>query len=154
MDENNESLVPLNLVINKVDISKMKIKEYDSFISEHLKKYDYQVTNGNKEQAATDKAVLNKLEKALSDSRKEHFREYEEKKKELIAVEKKVKAMSNRLKDGINALKLEEKTTIEKVVKNEPELTMTATFVGTKDFFNELDALVEKHNAKMQVKID
>ena len=75
-------------------------------IQEGLKAYDYVVDENNYKQAKTDRASLNNLVKVVSDKRKQVendvFAQWLQDKKDIMAVEKTIKAASDRLGDGIN----------------------------------------------------
>lgn len=75
-------------------------------IQEGLKAYDYVVDENNYKQAKTDRASLNNLVKVVSDKRKQVendvFAQWLQDKKDIMAVEKTIKAASDKLGDGIN----------------------------------------------------
>lgn len=75
-------------------------------IQEGLKHYDYVVDENNYKQAKTDRAALNNLVKVVSDKRKqvenEAFSQWLQDKKDIMAVEKTIKAASDKLGAGIN----------------------------------------------------
>lgn len=75
-------------------------------IQEKLKAYDYIVDENNYKQAKTDRAALNNLVKVVSDKRKqvenEAFSQWLQDKKDIMAVEKTIKAASDKLGNGIN----------------------------------------------------
>lgn len=75
-------------------------------IQEGLKHYDYVVDENNYKQAKTDRASLNNLVKVVSDKRKqvenEAFSQWLQDKKDIMAVEKTIKAASDKLGAGIN----------------------------------------------------
>ena len=82
-------------------------------IQEKLKAYDYIVDENNYKQAKTDRASLNNLVKIVSDKRKqvenEAFSQWLQDKKDIMAVEKTIKAASDKLGDGINEVDNAEK---------------------------------------------
>lgn len=82
-------------------------------IQEGLKAYDYVVDENNYKQAKTDRASLNNLVKLVSDKRKQVendvFAQWLQDKKDIMAVEKTIKAASDKLGDGINQVDKEEK---------------------------------------------
>lgn len=82
-------------------------------IQEGLKAYDYVVDENNYKQAKTDRASLNNLVKVVSDKRKQVendvFAQWLQDKKDIMAVEKTIKAASDKLGDGINQVDKEEK---------------------------------------------
>lgn len=82
-------------------------------IQEGLKHYDYVVDENNYKQAKTDRASLNNLVKIVSDKRKkvenDVFSQWIQDKKDIMAVEKTIKAASDKLGDGINQVDKEEK---------------------------------------------
>lgn len=82
-------------------------------IQEGLKHYDYVVDENNYKQAKTDRASLNNLVKVVSDKRKqvenEAFSQWLQDKKDIMAVEKTIKAASDKLGDGINEVDNAEK---------------------------------------------
>lgn len=82
-------------------------------IQEGLKAYDYVVDENNYKQAKTDRASLNNLVKVVSDKRKQVendvFAQWLQDKKDIMAVEKTIKATSDKLGDGINQVDKEEK---------------------------------------------
>lgn len=82
-------------------------------IQEGLKAYDYVVDENNYKQAKTDRAALNNLVKVVSDKRKqvenEAFSQWLQDKKDIMAVEKTIKAASDKLGDGINDIDNAEK---------------------------------------------
>lgn len=84
-----------------------------SAIQEKLKAYDYIVDENNYKQAKTDRASLNNLVKIVSDKRKqvenEAFSQWLQDKKDIMAVEKTIKAASDKLGDGINEVDNAEK---------------------------------------------
>lgn len=82
-------------------------------IQEGLKHYDYVVDENNYKQAKTDRASLNNLVKVVSDKRKQVendvFAQWLQDKKDIMAVEKTIKAASDKLGDGINEVDNAEK---------------------------------------------
>ena len=82
-------------------------------IQEGLKAYDYVVDENNYKQAKTDRASLNNLVKVVSDKRKQVendvFAQWIQDKKDIMAVEKTIKAASDKLGDGINDIDNAEK---------------------------------------------
>ena len=82
-------------------------------IQEGLKAYDYVVDENNYKQAKTDRASLNNLVKVVSDKRKQVendvFAQWLQDKKDIMQVEKTIKAASDKLGDGINQVDKEEK---------------------------------------------
>lgn len=82
-------------------------------IQEGLKAYDYVVDENNYKQAKTDRTSLNNLVKVVSDKRKQvendAFAQWLQDKKDIMAVEKTIKAASDKLGDGINDIDNAEK---------------------------------------------
>lgn len=82
-------------------------------IQEGLKAYDYVVDENNYKQAKTDRASLNNLVKVVSDKRKQVendvFAQWLQDKKDIMAVEKTIKAASDKLGNGINEIDNAEK---------------------------------------------
>lgn len=82
-------------------------------IQNGLKHYDYVVDENNYKQAKTDRASLNNLVKIVSDKRKkvenDVFAQWLQDKKDIMAVEKTIKAASDKLGDGINEVDNAEK---------------------------------------------
>lgn len=82
-------------------------------IQEGLKAYDYVVDDNNYKQAKTDRASLNNLVKVVSDKRKQVendvFAQWLQDKKDIMAVEKTIKAASDKLGNGINDIDNAEK---------------------------------------------
>lgn len=82
-------------------------------IQEGLKAYDYVVDENNYKQAKTDRASLNNLVKVVSDKRKQVendvFAQWLQDKKDIMQVEKTIKAASDKLGDGINDIDNAEK---------------------------------------------
>lgn len=82
-------------------------------IQEGLKAYDYVVDENNYKQAKTDRASLNNLVKVVSDKRKQVendvFAQWMQDKKDIMAVEKTIKAASDKLGNGINDIDNAEK---------------------------------------------
>lgn len=82
-------------------------------IQEGLKAYDYVVDENNYKQAKTDRASLNNLVKVVSDKRKQVeddvFAQWLQDKKDIMAVEKTIKAASDKLDNGINDIDNAEK---------------------------------------------
>lgn len=82
-------------------------------IQEGLKAYDYVVDENNYKQAKTDRASLNNLVKVVSDKRKQvendAFAQWLQDKKDIMAVEKTIKAASDKLGNGINDIDNAEK---------------------------------------------
>lgn len=82
-------------------------------IQEKLKAYDYVVDENNYKQAKSDRTALNNLVKIVSDKRKqvenEAFSQWLQDKKDIMAVEKTIKAASDKLGDGINEVDNAEK---------------------------------------------
>lgn len=82
-------------------------------IKEGLKHYNYVVDEGNYKKAKTDRAALNNLVKLVSDKRKQVendvFAQWIQDKKDIMAVEKTIKAASDKLGDGINEVDNAEK---------------------------------------------
>ena len=75
-------------------------------IQEGLKHYNYVVDEGNYKKAKTDRAALNNLVKLVSDKRKQVendvFAQWIQDKKDIMQVEKTIKAASDKLGEGIN----------------------------------------------------
>jgi hypothetical protein len=75
-------------------------------IQNGLKHYDYVVDENNYKQAKTDRTALNNLVKIVSDKRKqvenEAFSQWLQDKKDIMQVEKAIKAASDKLGEGIN----------------------------------------------------
>lgn len=82
-------------------------------IREGLKAYDYVVDENNYKQAKTDRASLNNLVKVVSDKRKQVendvFAQWLQDKKDIMEVEKTIKAASDKLGSGINDIDNAEK---------------------------------------------
>lgn len=82
-------------------------------VQEGLKAYDYVVDENNYKQAKTDRASLNNLVKVVSDKRKQVendvFAQWLQDKKDIMAVEKTIKAASDKLGAGINDIDNAEK---------------------------------------------
>jgi hypothetical protein len=82
-------------------------------IQERLKAYDYIVDENNYKQAKTDRTALNNLVKIVSDKRKQVendvFAQWLQDKKDIMQVEKTIKAASDKLGDGINEVDNAEK---------------------------------------------
>lgn len=82
-------------------------------IQEGLKAYDYVVDENNYKQAKTDRASLNNLVKVVSDKRKQVendvFAQWLQDKKDIMQVEKTIKAASDKLGSGINDIDNAEK---------------------------------------------
>lgn len=82
-------------------------------IQEGLKHYNYVVDEGNYKKAKTDRAALNNLVKLVSDKRKQVendvFAQWIQDKKDIMAVEKTIKAASDKLGYGINEVDNAEK---------------------------------------------
>ena len=82
-------------------------------IQNGLKHYDYVVDENNYKQAKADRTSLNNLVKVVSDKRKqvenEAFSQWLQDKKDIMAVEKTIKAASDKLGDGINEVDNAEK---------------------------------------------
>lgn len=82
-------------------------------IQEKLKAYDYVVDENNYKQAKADRTSLNNLVKVVSDKRKqvenEAFSQWLQDKKDIMQVEKTIKAASDKLGDGINEVDNAEK---------------------------------------------
>ncbi len=82
-------------------------------IQEGLKHYNYVVDEENYNKAKTDRASLNNLVKLVSDKRKQVendvFAQWLQDKKDIMQVEKTIKAASDKLGDGINEVDNAEK---------------------------------------------
>ena len=82
-------------------------------IQEGLKAYDYVVDENNYKQAKMDRASLNNLVKVVSDKRKQVendvFAQWLQDKKDIMTVEKTIKAASDKLGNGINDIDNAEK---------------------------------------------
>lgn len=82
-------------------------------IQNGLKHYDYVVDENNYKQAKSDRTVLNNLVKIVSDKRKQVendvFAQWLQDKKDIMQVEKTIKAASDKLGDGINEVDKAEK---------------------------------------------
>lgn len=98
-------------------------------IQEGLKAYDYVVDENNYKQAKTDRASLNNLVKVVSDKRKQVendvFAQWLQDKKDIMAVEKTIKAASDKLGNGINDIDNAEKELKKNQIK-ELWLNMTS----------------------------
>lgn len=77
-------------------------------VEKELEKYQYVVTEQNYELAKSDRTNLNKLVKEISDKRKEIekdvFGNWNEDKKTIMSLEKKIKELSSNLGEGINGV--------------------------------------------------
>lgn len=82
-------------------------------IQNGLKHYDYVVDENNYKQAKSDRTALNNLVKIVSDKRKQVendvFAQWLQDKKDIMAVEKAIKAASDKLGNGINDIDNAEK---------------------------------------------
>ena len=82
-------------------------------IQNGLKHYDYVVDENNYKQAKSDRTALNNLVKIVSDKRKQVendvFAQWLQDKKDIMQVEKTIKAASDKLGDGINQVDKAEK---------------------------------------------
>lgn len=82
-------------------------------IQNGLKHYDYVVDENNYKQAKSDRTVLNNLVKIVSDKRKQVendvFAQWLQDKKDIMQVEKTIKAASDKLGEGINDIDNAEK---------------------------------------------
>lgn len=82
-------------------------------IQNGLKHYDYVVDENNYKQAKSDRTVLNNLVKIVSDKRKQVendvFAQWLQDKKDIMQVEKTIKAASDKLGNGINDIDNAEK---------------------------------------------
>lgn len=82
-------------------------------IQNGLKHYDYVVDENNYKQAKSDRTVLNNLVKIVSEKRKQVendvFAQWLQDKKDIMQVEKTIKAASDKLGDGINDIDNAEK---------------------------------------------
>ena len=82
-------------------------------IEKPLQKYNYVVTEETYSQAKTDRARLNKIATRISDERKrienDVFKNWIQDKKDIMEVEKKIKASSAKLGEGITAIDDKEK---------------------------------------------
>lgn len=82
-------------------------------IQEKLKAYDYIVDENNYKQAKSDRTALNNLVKIVSDKRKQVendvFAQWLQDKKDIMQVEKTIKAASDKLGEGINEVDNAEK---------------------------------------------
>lgn len=82
-------------------------------IQNGLKHYDYVVDENNYKQAKSDRTALNSLVKIISDKRKQVendvFAQWLQDKKDIMQVEKTIKAASDKLGDGIDQVDKEEK---------------------------------------------
>ena len=82
-------------------------------IQNGLKHYNYVVDEGNYKKAKTDRAALNNLVKLVSDKRKQVendvFAQWLQDKKDIMAVEKTIKADTHILRHGINNIDYTEK---------------------------------------------
>jgi len=77
-------------------------------VEQELTKYEYVVTEQNYDLAKSDRSNLNKLVKEISDKRKDIekdvFGSWNEDKKTIMSLEKKIKELSSNLGDGINSV--------------------------------------------------
>lgn len=98
-------------------------------IQEGLKAYDYVVDENNYKQAKTDRSSLNNLVKVVSDKRKQVendvFTQWLQDKKDIMQVEKTIKAASDKLGNGINDIDNAEKELKKNQIK-ELWLNMTS----------------------------
>ena len=82
-------------------------------IKNGLKRYDYVVDENNYKQAKSDRTALNNLVKIVSDKRKQVendvFAQWIQDKKDIMQVEKTIKAASDKLGEGINEVDNAEK---------------------------------------------
>ena len=91
-------------------------------VEKELEKYQYVVTEQNYELAKSDRTSLNKLVKEISDKRKEIekdvFGNWNEDKKTIMSLEKKIKELSSNLGEGINSVdKIAKDEKLEKIKK-------------------------------------
>ena len=91
-------------------------------VEKELEKYQYVVTEQNYELAKSDRTSLNKLVKEISDKRKEiekdFFGNWNEDKKTIMSLEKKIKELSSNLGEGINSVdKIAKDEKLEKIKK-------------------------------------
>lgn len=77
-------------------------------VEQELTKYEYVVTEQNYDLAKSDRSSLNKLVKEISDKRKDIekdvFGNWNEDKKTIMSLEKKIKELSSNLGEGINSV--------------------------------------------------
>lgn len=110
----DENIMEFNLEVSAKD-GKVYTNASDLLpeIQNGLKHYDYVVDENNYKQAKSDRTVLNNLVKIVSDKRKqvenEAFSQWLQDKKDIMAVEKTIKAASDKLGDGINEVDNAEK---------------------------------------------
>lgn len=103
----DENIMEFNLEVSAKD-GKVYTNASDLLpeIQNGLKHYDYVVDENNYKQAKSDRTVLNNLVKIVSDKRKqvenEAFSQWLQDKKDIMAVEKTIKAASDKLGAGIN----------------------------------------------------
>lgn len=103
----DENIMEFNLEVSAKD-GKVYTNASDLLpaIQEKLKAYDYIVDENNYKQAKSDRTALNNLVKIVSDKRKqvenEAFSQWLQDKKDIMQVEKTIKAASDKLGDGIN----------------------------------------------------
>lgn len=109
-------------------------------IQEGLKAYDYVVDENNYKQAKTDRASLNNLVKVISDKRKQVendvFAQWLQDKKDIMQVEKTIKAASDKLGNGINDIDNAEKELKKNQIK-ELWLNMTSDKYPFEPVFEE-----------------
>lgn len=110
----DENIMEFNLEVSAKD-GKVYTNASDLLpeIQNGLKHYDYVVDENNYKQAKSDRTVLNNLVKIVSDKRKQVendvFAQWLQDKKDIMAVEKTIKAASDKLGDGINEVDNAEK---------------------------------------------
>jgi len=102
-------------------VIKTNAKEMLEAIEPALKKYNYVVSQELYDNAKEDRASLNKLVKQISDERKRAekalFGPWEQDKKAIMDIEKRIKAYADALGEGITQIDDEEKSRKEKDLK-------------------------------------
>ena len=110
----DENIMEFNLEVSAKD-GKVYTNASDLLpaIQEKLKAYDYIVDENNYKQAKSDRTALNNLLKIVSDKRKQVendvFAQWLQDKKDIMQVEKTIKAASDKLGNGINDIDNAEK---------------------------------------------
>lgn len=139
----------LDVVLFDKNANQLTLSEWIGEVDDFLSRFKFEDINENNYYTA--KACIsffNAKEREIEKARKEYFKPYEDLKKQLIAQEKKIKAVSNDIKERVKQI---ESNNNQKEETKEQTFRIAYTFVGTAKFYDDLEKLVKKHGAIMEL---
>lgn len=139
----------LDVVLVDKNANQLTLEEWSNEIDDFLSRFTFKEINEvNVYTAKACISFLNAKEREIEKARKDYFKPYEDLKKQLIVQEKKIKAVSSDLNKRVKQLEETKKVKKEKEVET---FKISYTFVGTSSFYDDLEKLVKKHGATMEL---